>query len=143
MTLEERNMDLFTVDDEYYLAHCISSDCALAAGIAVEFEKRFNLRAQLKGCNTRFPTVVLIGRVFNLVTKAKYFQKPKYLDLLGCLYRMHDMCLEHGVKKLAMPMIGCGLDGLTWHRVKSLIYDVFQDTDIDILICYLVKPQKG
>lgn len=43
---QEIKKDLFTVDDKYYLAHCISSDCKLGAGIAVEFQKRFNLRSK-------------------------------------------------------------------------------------------------
>ena len=34
-----------------------------------------------------------------------------------------------------MPRIGCGLDGLDWGIVKAIIKDVFEDTDIEILIC--------
>ncbi len=34
-----------------------------------------------------------------------------------------------------MPKIGCGLDGLNWDIVRSIIKEVFKDTDIEILIC--------
>lgn len=43
MTYKEEKRDLFTVDDSYYLAHCISADFKLGAGIAVEFDRHFDL----------------------------------------------------------------------------------------------------
>ena len=39
--------------------------------------------------------------------------------------------------KLAMPVIGCGLDKLEWSRVSEIIKLVFEKTDIDILVCKL------
>ena len=35
--------DLFDYKDEYYLVHCISADFALGAGIAVQFDKIYDL----------------------------------------------------------------------------------------------------
>lgn len=42
MVLKEVNKDLFTVSKDYALAHCISADFKLGAGIAKEFDKRFD-----------------------------------------------------------------------------------------------------
>ena len=36
MRLVEEKRDLFDVSEDYYLAHCISADFALGAGIAKE-----------------------------------------------------------------------------------------------------------
>ena len=47
MIYKEENRDLFEVPSDYYLAHCISADYALGAGIAVEFVKRFDMRTRL------------------------------------------------------------------------------------------------
>ena len=47
MNYEEKRKDLFSVSNEYYLAHCISADFALGKGIAVEFNKRFDMRNRL------------------------------------------------------------------------------------------------
>ena len=41
------------------------------------------------------------------------------------------------IKRLAMPKIGCGLDKLKWEDVSKIIKDVFSDTDIEIIVCYL------
>lgn len=75
MKFTEKRMNLFDVSDKYYLVHCISADLALGAGIAVEFNKRFNLREKLKEIpkeHRYFQQVVLIDKVFNLITKERY-----------------------------------------------------------------------
>ena len=39
------------------------------------------------------------------------------------------------VKKIAMPKIGIGDDGLNWAKVKETIELVFDSTDVEILVC--------
>ena len=43
--------------------------------------------------------------------------------------------LREGVKKIAMPKIGCGLDRLGWVMVKHLIEQTFRDIEGEILVC--------
>lgn len=50
---------------------------------------------------------------------------------------MREQCEDFAITKLAMPLIGCGLDKLVWEQVKDVIEDVFEETDIEILICRL------
>jgi len=137
MIIKEINQNLFEVGEEYHLAHCISSDCVMGAGIAVEFQRRFDLRPELLKFNRVHPRVIKVGRVFNLITKAKCTDKPTYGTMLSCLYQLREGCDIANVKLLAMPRIGCGLDKLLWARVRGLIQDVFQDSMIEIVVCYL------
>ena len=44
MIIREEKRDLFTVPHGYYLAHCISGDYALGAGIAKQFVEVYNMR---------------------------------------------------------------------------------------------------
>ena len=137
MAIEKR--DLFTVPSDYYLAHCISDDFAFGKGIALEFQKRFQMRDKLNKFSKepwRVPNCILIENVFNLVTKEKYWHKPTYDTLKGSLEIMKDMCKIFGVSKVAMPIIGCGLDKLQWSRVSEIIQEVFNNIDIEILVCY-------
>lgn len=70
MKLIEKKMNLFEVDNKYYLAHCISADYALGAGIAVEFQKKYHLKNLLNQIgNHKYPSCIFINPVFNLVTK--------------------------------------------------------------------------
>ena len=48
MELREEKRDLFSVPDDYYLAHCISADFAMGKGIVVEFNRRFDMKNKLK-----------------------------------------------------------------------------------------------
>lgn len=39
--------------------------------------------------------------------------------------------------QLAIPKIGSGLDRLEWEKVRILIHQVFADTEIEIVVCFL------
>lgn len=138
MTYEEIKGDLFSVSNEYYLAHCISADYALGAGIAVQFNKRYKMKSKLNKIGyVGFPQTILIENVFNLITKERYFHKPTEQTLAAALTQMRDICIKKNITKLAMPKVGCGLDKLQWGRVSEIIKNLFKDTDIDIKIYYL------
>lgn len=145
MIYKEETRDLFSVSDDYYLAHCISADYALGAGIAVEFNKRFDMRRKL---NAEVPNYwehmqiynmqgecILINRVLNLITKEKYWHKPTYESINQALEMMRVVCKANNIKKVAMPVIGCGLDRLKWDKVSTIIKEVFKYSDIEILVC--------
>ena len=51
------------------------------------------------------------------------------------LKKMKQICLEYNIKKIAMPVIGCGLDRLNWNDVSEQIKDIFADTNVEILVC--------
>jgi len=138
MKFTEIQKNLFEVSNDYHLAHCISSDCAMGAGIAVEFQRRFKIRETLLAMpesDRKYPTCIKVKRVFNLITKKNYWNKPTCDSLRGSLLKMKEIALSEGVKKIAMPRIGSGLDRLSWSRVKEIVMDVFYDTDIEILVC--------
>ena len=48
---------------------------------------------------------------------------------------MKALCQSENIYKIAMPIIGCGLDRLEWDKVSRIIKDVFQEEDIEILVC--------
>ena len=139
MVYKEEVRDLFTVPQGYMLAHCISADFTLGGGIARQFCEHYNMKERLmNGYGTDFSEVGIslqIDNVHNLVTKRYVKDKPTYADLKKALEDMKAGMELDGQEKVAMPRIGCGLDGLDWGIVKAIIKDVFEDTDIEILIC--------
>lgn len=141
MTLKFEIRDLFTVPQGYYLAHCISADFALGAGIAKTFDEVYNMRFKLFREYDMYSyeggDALLIDNVFNLVTKPKCYHKPTYEAITEALITMRDIMKANAVTKLAMPKIGCGLDRCEWSEVYDIICEVFDDTDVEILICEL------
>lgn len=138
MKFEEKKANLFNFEKEYALAHCISSDYALGAGIAVDFNKKYHLKNNLQQVGSGiYPDCIYINGIFNLVTKKKYWNKPTYDSLEKSLRMMKEQAIKLNILKIAMPKIGCGLDRLQWPQVREIIKKVFEDSDIEILICNL------
>jgi len=144
MTFKEIKGDLFTAPEDYYFAHCISSDFAMGAGIAPQFTEHFNTKNDLVSNYPNFrdwfvsqtaPGYCLkIGRVYNLITKVNVWDKPTIESLDCALGYLVQLMQRDGITKLAIPRIGCGLDGLEWKTVSTLIKDKFADTDIEIKV---------
>jgi O-acetyl-ADP-ribose deacetylase (regulator of RNase III) len=135
---DEARMDLFDVDESYHLAHCIATDLCMGKGIAVPMNERFDLRRQMREIDQArllHPTCVLTGRVFNLITKSRSWDKPTPEHFLASLRKMRDMCVEKGVGRLAMPRLGCGLDRLPWPSVRDAVKKEFFETDVEVLVC--------
>lgn len=141
MTLTEIKGNLFyrklKPNTEYYV-HCISRDYACGAGIAKEFNKRYNLTNRLQSLPRE--KCMIVDNVMNLVTKSKYWQKPTYDSLREALEEVNYKIMifnlhrtpESFVRTLVMPKIGCGLDKLQWKNVKKMLKEVFADTDINV-----------
>lgn len=83
MLYNEEKGNLFELDEKYSLVHCISLDCEMGKGIAVEFDKKFRgmksfLKNRIQNDNISFPVTIPCFkdnklRVFNLITKNKYW----------------------------------------------------------------------
>ena len=145
MIYAEEVRDLFSVPEDYYLAHCISADFGMGKGIVVEFNKKFNMKYKLQNKHPNYLSewhnstcegdCIIEGRVLNLITKERCFHKPTYQSLKSALIVMKTICYKETITKIAMPVIGCGLDKLSWDKVSEIIQEVFSDSDIEILVC--------
>ena len=145
MKYKEEIRDLFTVPNEYYLAHCISADFGMGKGIVVEFNKRFDMKRKLQAKHSNYINewrrkgyngdCILEDKVLNLITKERYFHKPTYNSLYNSLLTCREICLKNNIHKVAMPVIGCGLDRLEWNKVSEIVKLVFSATDIELLVC--------
>lgn len=78
--------------------------------------------------------------IYYLVTKRNSYGKPTNETLYRALTKMRSLIEKHNVKKLAMPLIGCGLDGLNWVIVKKMIAYIFRNISIEIRIYQLIDP---
>lgn len=146
MTFTEEKGDLFAAEilSNYTLCHCISSDFALGAGIAKEFAKMGvkkalceNFPKQWQGRGYCLITVTNGVTVTNLVTKERYFHKPTLETLQQALEDFRAQALKMGIKRVAMPKIGCVLDKLDWEDVREIIKGVFDDTEIELFARFL------
>jgi len=136
--LQELVGDLFLCEDGTSLAHCVSQDLAMGKGIATLFKKKFGNVNELISQNQTIGGVAHLSfqriHVYYLITKFHYSDKPTYGALKNSLEYLCKLCQDHGVKLLAIPRIGCGLDGLLWEKVKEIIVTVFWEVPISISV---------
>ena len=141
--------DLFNnnVKEPYCYAHCISADFALGAGIAVEFDRRFNMRQKLRHNypmfiekfdemqkHGRFGTCLAEGNVLNLVTKLRCFEKPTRKSVLESLLSAKEICNENGISTICMPKIAAGLDRRPWKETEADILNIWKNTKMKIYV---------
>jgi len=107
------------------------------------FREKFGRIDELKKSEAGIGGVAVLKEreryIYNLVTKEKYSDKPTYDSLRKSLEAMRSHALSHGVNKISMPMIGCGLDGLSWPAVRTLVKNVFQLEKVGITVYHLVQ----
>ena len=137
--LTEEQGDLFEYEGSHSLAHCVSVDLHMGKGIAVEFKKRYRGLEELKSQGPHIGGVLVLptrtgNYAFYLVTKARYYQKPTYEALRSAVNELKEACERLHVSRLAVPRLGCGLDGLQWSRVRELLLEVFAPTSIQIVV---------
>lgn len=147
MQYKELNQNLFECDKNKYLyAHCISLDLALGAGIAKQINYNYQMKNKLQSFKKENPSYfesfsygfcIVVDGIANLITKNRYFEKPTIKTLEDSLISLKKYIVKHNIHYLAMPKIGCGLDRLNWEDVSILIKEIFNDLDIEIIICYI------
>ena len=123
------------------LAHCVSLDFHMGKGIAKIFKHKFGnvpfLKSQIQEVG-QCASLNYKGRfIFYMATKRCFFHKPTYVSLAQSLQSLKANMKSLGLRHLAMPRIGTGLDNLQWIRVKAIITDIFSGSDITIHVFYI------
>lgn len=112
----------------------------MGKGIALQFKKAFplNFTAYQKACRAK---EVQPGRMFiyptgmpgnpryiiNFPTKRHWRGKSRIEDIESGLKALVAEVLERKIASIAVPPLGCGLGGLDWGRVRSLIMASFSE----------------
>lgn len=130
--------DLFSAPGDYALAHCVGADFWMSRGIAVRFKQKFGRVQELKQQNAKPGEMAVLKVdnrfVYHLVTKQRSTQKPKLSDLRKSLSAMKSHIKAHGVRKVAIPRLGCGLDKLNWEDVYPVIERAFSKLAIEMVV---------
>lgn len=109
------------------IAHCVASDGAMGAGFAAQVSRRHKEIFQSKRMYNRLIGDFIITedageRFSHIITKTYSNSKPSFNDFRTALSNFLDY-LERKEKKSVWhcPMIGSGLDGLSWSRIAPIL----------------------
>jgi hypothetical protein len=136
--------DIFLADSDYSIAHCISTDLKMSKGIASQIKMIFgNPTPQLKKLKPQIGDAIpiKIGNkiIYHLITKQKYFHKPKYDDIKLTIQNLKKSMRKLHDFKIAIPTIASGIDKSNWTIIKQHIFKEFLNTNINLLICHKDK----
>jgi O-acetyl-ADP-ribose deacetylase (regulator of RNase III) len=128
------------------MAHCVGADFVMGAGLAVEFRERYGHERELRAGNHQPGTVATVPLfkpdsdevdkyIFHLVTKpTSRYCLPRWWELIYAVRDLARLCKELGVKTVAMPQIGAGLDRQRWWKVRRVIDIEFAGSDTEVLV---------
>ncbi len=136
-SIKVQGSNLFESPEEEVLGHCISKDCALGTGIALEFRNRYGVEElveQQKGVGECAYVEKKGRRILHLITKEKVSDRPTYDNLEQSLINARRICLEQNITTLAIPKIGCGLNRLDWSKVETLVNKIFGESIIRVKV---------
>ena len=72
--------------------------------------------------------------VYHLITEDNHYEKPTTDTIKTTLFAMRDHALGQNLSCIAIPKIACGLDGMDWRDVSSLIEQTFKNSVITIYV---------
>lgn len=120
----------------------------MGRGIALQFKQMYpeNFKAYKQACdngNVKPGSMFIfnLGKLFNpkyiinFPTKRHWKGKSNIQDIKSGLIALKEDIKRYEIKSIAIPPLGCGLGGLNWNEVKSLIEQTFYDlNDIKFII---------
>ncbi len=120
----------------------------MGKGIALQFKQAFpeNFRAYKKACRVGeiqpgwvyvFDTGMLTNPkyIINFPTKKHWRAKSRYDYIQEGLQSLVTEVQRLRIRSIAMPPLGCGLGGLEWNRVRSMIIKALEELhEVDVLV---------
>jgi len=106
--------------------------------IAVQMRRKFGNQAQLRGLQTNVTEVVSLEiidkNIFYLITIEKLWQMPTCIHIFISLQNLKKIFQERKIMLLACPRLVTDRDGIKWETVRSMLYCIFRNSEIEMKI---------
>ncbi|MDE6064904.1 MAG: macro domain-containing protein [Lachnospiraceae bacterium] len=112
------------------LINTVNCEGYMGKGVAYQFKMKFpeNNKAYMKACKSGELTVGKVHyyveegiTIINFPTKNKWRENSKIEYIEKGMNAFVEVLPELGVRKIAIPPLGCGNGGLIWSEVKNII----------------------
>ena len=121
------------------LAHCVSEDLKMFRGLAASFREQWPGQInELRKMDLKVGDVGAIKVedrfIYHLIIKEFCNDQPKYDPLRQAFVKLKEHMVENEITEISLPKLGTGKNQLSWPVVKMMIEEVFENTDIKIII---------
>lgn len=132
--IKEINMDISAVPQGWTLAGAFSTDMKWI-GMPGLMDSLFNI-TERDVDEHEVGSIAKIDNLYMLFVKDSSYDAPMWSALEECLNKLAKKISKKSIKKLAMPRICSGKNGFLWDDVLQMIEEIFNDVDVEIMICY-------
>lgn len=127
------------------IAHGCNCFCTMGSGIAKQIKEQFpealdtdilhTIRGDIKklGCYTCCRSKVYGFIIVNAYTQYRYGTDSPKIDYEAITLVMRKLNHDHEGKRIGLPLIGAGLAGGDWNRIKNIIETELKDMDVTIV----------
>jgi O-acetyl-ADP-ribose deacetylase (regulator of RNase III) len=135
--------DLFETDGITAFANGVSCAAHMDAGVAVAFKKKWPRMFEdyaARCADGRFHLGDALSfvdgdaTIYSLAIQEHWKKKAKLPALARALDRMVTLAKASGVARIGLPRIGTGLGGLDWTRVKRVLTEAGDKTDVTLVV---------
>ncbi|KAG5886025.1 hypothetical protein JTB14_023666 [Gonioctena quinquepunctata] len=142
---ERVRLNIQSASDKMKKTYDIKADAGGFKGIAVVFSKKFGQLQTLREQNPEVGGVLQLKKgqrnIYYLVTKRHSQDKPSYEDVWKSLTKLRDTMVDQNLVDLAIPKLSCGIDGLDWRVIRSMLEAIFRSSGVKILVCCNPLPR--
>ncbi len=122
--------DILDCPPSMSIAHCVSLDGKMGAGLARTLQARFHLRQDFLQAPREVGGAVALRRgnrfIVNLITKERFFHLPSGKDFEQSIQNLRKFLIFNNIREIAVPELGAGLDKLDLDRVIATIKRVLK-----------------
>lgn len=135
--------DLFATPDLHAYAHGCTCTGSMDAGIGLTFKKRWPQMAQeyqTLCADNRFHLGDVFAwsdevvTIYNLAVQENWKSRAQLAALKRALLHMVEIAPRAGVKRIGLPRLGTGLGGLDWQRVRSVLQEIGDSTEVELVV---------
>ena len=135
--------DLLETEGLHAFAHGCSAAGVMDAGVSGAFKKKWprmfdDYRQRCADGRFHIGDVCVwsdeVDTVYSLCSQEHWKQKAKIAALVRSLQKMTELAKHAGIERIGLPRIGTGLGGLDWQRVKRVLAEAGQQTDVSLVV---------
>lgn len=142
MTISEVKMDIMQAPQGYALVNCISNDLNFEYGLPKLFDSVFGIKEKLDdnqffidSSDDPIGYTFMIENVLNVIIKENCRDRFDSKNMIPIFEAIKNSLNALLIKKVAIPKLFTGKNGMDWVDVKATIEYVFRNTDIDFIVC--------
>ena len=134
MIFEERKQSSHAANESYCHVRYISADFITDRKTQRKLTEHYPNYMDTWGMCGMLGDCLYIDEHLYLVVKERYYQSPTYASVKEALECLKQTCDKYRITKIAIPKISCVSDRLLWFRIREMMFRIFEDSSIYVLI---------